>query len=326
MKAAPETAPPPLSTVTVAHMIQLFESMYRAPTVWSFAPSVFDIEQLSTTLFAMGFDQEFISACQYRYYWNFKSLFPALYDGSFFADRVDGRSRGQGYLRGFATFLCGAFVQHPALRTQLNDPFEQSLLRDGYRFDGRWLVEVTTDTSVVPELSELQNRESLLRELSSRLQGDSCVAVLFIDLDHFKRVNDQLSHAQGDLCLVAVVRTISDVLRHRGKLYRVGGDEFCAMLPNFIVEEAAATAERIRRSIDVLGPFGGTVKVTASIGVAVSDRKQLSAADALVRAADEAMYVSKFTTRNRVCVWPPDQRDAAQAEVNRKEAERTAGA
>jgi diguanylate cyclase (GGDEF)-like protein len=305
-------------------MIQLFDLMYQAPT--PLVHPMFDIEQLSTTLFAMGFDHEFISACQYRYYWNFKSLFPALYDGSFYGHRVDGRSRGQGDLRGFATFLCGAFVQHSALRMSLNNIFEQSLLRDGYRFVGRSLVEVNMDTSVVPELSGLQNRESLLRDVSSRLQADACVAVAFIDLDHFKQVNDQLSHAQGDACLVKVVRTISDVLRHRGKLYRVGGDEFCAMLPNFCVDEASATAERIRKSIDALKPFGGTVKVTASIGVAISDPKELSDADALVKAADEAMYVSKFTTKNRVCVWPPDQKDAAQAEVNRKKATRTAGA
>jgi diguanylate cyclase (GGDEF)-like protein len=271
----------------------------------------------------MGVEREFILTCEYQYFWNFRSLFPALYDGSFFGRRVDGRSRGQAYLRGFVTFLCGAFVQHSQLRTHLNTLFEQSLLRDGYRFDGRSLVEVNIDTSVVPELSELRNRESLLSDLSSQLQNHPCIALLFIDLDYFKQVNDQLSHAQGDQCLAVIVRTVSEVLRHRGKLYRVGGDEFCAMLPNFSVEEAAATGERIRQSIDALPPFGGKVKVTASLGISVSDQKRLSTADALVRAADQAMYVSKFTTKNRVCIWPPDEQDAAQAEVNRKKAEGT---
>jgi diguanylate cyclase (GGDEF)-like protein len=304
-------------------MIQLLDSMYRAPT--RFVPPRFDIEQLSITLFAMGFDREFISACEYRYYWNFKLLLPALHDGTFYSHRLGSRSRGQGDLRGFATFLCGAFVQQPALRTPLNNLFEQSLLGDGYRFDGRSLVEVNIDTLVVPDLSELENRESLLRDLSSQLQGASCVALLFIDLDHFKQVNDQLSHTQGDQCLAMVARTISSVLRHRGKLYRVGGDEFCAMLPNFSVEEAAATAERIRGSIDALEPIGGKIKVTASIGVASTDQRKLSAAEDLIRAADEAMYVSKFTTKNRVCVWPPGQQEVAQAEANRNKAERKSG-
>ena len=110
MTAASETNPPSLSSATVAHMIQIFDSTYRAPT--ALTRPMFDIEQLSTTLFAMGVEQDVISTCEYRYFWNFKSLFPALYDGSFFGSGVGSRSKGQAYLRGFATFLCGAFVQH----------------------------------------------------------------------------------------------------------------------------------------------------------------------------------------------------------------------
>jgi diguanylate cyclase (GGDEF)-like protein len=322
MAAAPETNLPPLSTGTVAHMIQLFEGMYRAPTALS--RSMFDIEQLSTTLFAMGVEREVISSCEYRYFWNFRSLLPALFDGSFFDGGVDGRSRGQAYLRAFATFLCGAFTQHSEIRTHANAVFEESLLSDGYRFDGRSLVQVNIDTSVVSELAALQDRKSLLRDVSTQLRDDCCIAILFIDLDHFKQVNDQLSHAQGDQCLSTIVRTISGVLRHRGKLYRVGGDEFCAMLLNCSIEEASATAERIRRSIDTLQPFGGRVKVTASIGAAASDQERLSTADALVAAADEAMYVSKFTSKNRVCIWPPDKQDAAKADENRTKAKRAA--
>jgi diguanylate cyclase (GGDEF)-like protein len=298
-------------------MIRLFDSMYRAPT--PLLHPTFDIEQLSITLFAMGFGRDFISACKYRYYWDFQWLFPALHDGSFYGRRAGGCSSGQGDLRGFAVFLCGAFVQHSELRTRLNVLFEESLLKDGYRFDGRSLVEINMDTSVLPELSKLQNRESLMHDVSFNLRDASCVAVVFIDVDDFKEVNDQLSHTQGDECLAKVAQTISDVLRHRGKLYRVGGDEFCAMLPNCCADEARATAERIRKSVDSLEPFGGKVKVTVSLGVAVSDRAKLSAAKALVTAADEAMYVSKFTTKNRVCMWPPGQEEAAQATVAKRQ-------
>ena len=86
---------------------------------------MFNIEQLPTTLFAMGFDQEFINTCEYQYGSSFQSIFTSLYDGSL--------RGGQDYLRGFATFLCGAFTQHSQLRTNLNDAFERSLLNDGYR-------------------------------------------------------------------------------------------------------------------------------------------------------------------------------------------------
>jgi diguanylate cyclase (GGDEF)-like protein len=298
-------------------MIELFGSMYSAPT--PMIRPMFNVDQLATTLFAMGFEQEFIQTCKYIG-WDFKWLFPSLYDGSFFGRYTDGKRTGQEYLRGFATFLCGAFVQHPSLRTNLNDRFEKGLLGDGYRFDGKVLNEVDADTSAPAELSELEGKDSLLRQASSLLENDVPVAMIFLDLDHFKQVNDQLSHTKGNECLVTVVQTISKTLLRKGKLYRVGGDEFCCVLPNFGTEEAAATAERIRKSIHALKPVSGKVKVTVSVGVAASDRGDLSDANALFDAADSAMYVVKWTTKNRVSVWPPNAEEAASADANRKQA------
>jgi diguanylate cyclase (GGDEF)-like protein len=322
VNTTPNATPRPISRVTVAIMVHLCEYMFqrRGPM----REPLFDISKIPVTLFAMGFERDFLSKCENRYYWNFASLFPALYDGSFYDNTAYGQARGQGDLRGFATFLCGAFADTPKFRTALNDSFEQSLLADGYRFVRRKLVETGVDVSTTPELAALPNKESLLQDLSLQLQSDELIAVLFVDLDHFKQVNDQLEHAGGDNCLSAVVQTIARVLRHKGKLYRVGGDEFCAMLPNSSNSEAAATAERVRAAIDALKPFGGVVKVTASIGVAVSDRKELSTPEALVKAADNAMYVSKFTTMNRICSWPPDAAEAAEAEANRKKAAQAA--
>ncbi|HYW37021.1 MAG TPA: GGDEF domain-containing protein [Terriglobales bacterium] len=119
-------------------------------------------------------------------------------------------------------------------------------------------------------------------------------------------------------CLSAVAQAIAGALRSKGKLYRVGEDEFCVMLPNFSNPEAAPAAERVRASIDALKAFGGKVKVTASIGLVASDRNGPSTPEALVKAADEAMYVAKFTTKNRVCLWPPNASESALAETNRK--------
>lgn len=320
MTATTQPPPRPLSTATVAGMIHLYEYMFERRG--ALQDPLFDIRKLSTTLFAMGFDHEFLVKCETRYYWHFASLFPALYDGTFYESKFYGQSRGQGDLRGFATFLCGVFADHPQHRTEMNDNFEQSLLTDGYRYVGRTLVESSTDTSSPPELAALPNREDLLKDLSMELKGDETVGVLFVDLDAFKSVNDRLGHAEGTRCLSTIVQTLSHVLRRKGKLYRVGGDEFCVMLPNFSVAEAAATAERVRACVDALKPFGGLAKVTTSIGVAVSDRKRLSTPDTLVDAADEAMYVSKFTTKNRICLWPPNPEEAAEATRNRQKAAR----
>jgi len=89
------------------------------------------------------------------------------------------------------------------------------------------------------------------------------------------------------------------------------------MLPNYSVAEAAALAERVRATIEALKPFGGVVKVTTSIGIAASDNKGPADAEKLVKAADEAMYVAKWSTKNRVCSWPPNEAESAEAKANR---------
>lgn len=128
------------------------------------------------------------------------------------------------------------------------------------------------------------------------------IAVIFIDLDHFKEVNDRRGHVAGDGCLSNVVDVIEPVVAGRGTLYRYGGDEFAVILHNADVDEAAATAERIRRTIHA-ARTGGDIEVTASIGVASSDAPGLDDAAKLIDAADRAMYQSKHSGKNRVTRW-----------------------
>jgi diguanylate cyclase (GGDEF)-like protein len=163
---------------------------------------------------------------------------------------------------------------------------------------------------MVISLNELPNRESLERDLSAQLKNGRTVSAVFVDLDGFKQVNDQHGHDEGDRCLVEVATAMSKAIEGKGRLYRVGGgDEFCIMLSNSPGFDATADAEQIRLSIDRLNPFGGITKVTASIGVATSCSK-LTDAKALIAAADDVMYISKWTTKNCVTTWPPS--DAAR--------------
>jgi Diguanylate cyclase, GGDEF domain len=204
----------------------------------------------------MGFERDFLNKCEYHYYWAFSSLFPALEDGSFFQNTLGARSHGQAYLRGFATFACGTFADAPWHRTELNDAFERSLLTDGYKFARRTLVETSLDTTVPANFTTLPNKTDLRGDLSAAMDSGDPVGVLFVDLDHFKQVNDQINHAEGDNCLKQFVDSIAPVLLNKGKLYRIGGDEFCVMLPNFSAAEASASAERIRKIVDAFPPFG----------------------------------------------------------------------
>jgi diguanylate cyclase (GGDEF)-like protein len=163
-------------------------------------------------------------------------------------------------------------------------------------------------------LAELPNKESLELNLVAQMESGRTVSAVFVDLDGFKQVNDQLGHAEGDRCLVEVAAAMSKVIDGRGRLYRVGGDEFCIILPNPSGSDATADAERVRLSIDRLRPFGGTTKVTASIGVATSC-PELTDAKALIAAADEAMYISKWTTKNCVTTWPPAEAARQRADL-----------
>jgi diguanylate cyclase (GGDEF)-like protein len=156
--------------------------------------------------------------------------------------------------------------------------------------------------SFVPEvpiaLSKLPPKEQLRSDLEIRCGENSPTALVFVDLDNFKLVNDSKGHLAGDACLVKVVEILGGVAAMRGKVYRYGGDEFVVVFPNCTTPEAMATAERIRLEIDQAN-VAETVKVTASIGVAATDRVGHLAED-LIAKGDQAMYVSKQNGRNKV--------------------------
>src|SRR5260370_25939934 len=96
------------------------------------------------------------------------------------------------------------------------------------------MAELGQDAEQAPkELEKLPNRVALLSELSAQIQNGKLVSVAFIDLDNFKQVNDQHGHSEGNKCLVEVVASLAAVISGKGRIYRVGGDEFCVLLANF---------------------------------------------------------------------------------------------
>jgi diguanylate cyclase (GGDEF)-like protein len=139
-----------------------------------------------------------------------------------------------------------------------------------------------------------------LMQLAQRQGGDH--SVLFIDLDHFKRVNDQHGHEAGDAVLKAVAAALSQRLRRSDLLGRVGGEEFVAFLPGTDEAGALQLAESLRHDIEALQPAsasGLVVPITASIGVA-SRGAQAESLAVLQQRADVAMYQAKAAGRNRV--------------------------
>src|SRR5712664_2996595 len=150
----------------------------------------------------------------------------------------------------------------------------------------------------------LPTKEVLLKDMRTILERHPVSALLVIDLDNFKSVNDTLGHSGGDECLDLVVSTVVTVVGRRGRVYRWGsGDEFAVCLPDFSTEEAQVTAERIRRGIEEAKP-GGEITVTTSIGVCASDRVESRSAKEILDYADKAMYQSKRSGKNCVTIWP----------------------
>ena len=127
------------------------------------------------------------------------------------------------------------------------------------------------------------------------------VSVLFIDLDHFKEINDSLGHAAGDACLSAVIAPIQAELRQSDIFGRYGGEEFVVVLTGADCAAAAPVAERIcKRVAEVrVEGFGAPIRLTCSIGVAGSDTLGVWGQHLIVR-ADAAQYAAKRAGRNQV--------------------------
>ncbi|MFV0413351.1 MAG: diguanylate cyclase [Oscillospiraceae bacterium] len=131
-------------------------------------------------------------------------------------------------------------------------------------------------------------------------------AVLMLDIDHFKRVNDQYGHRCGDEVLIIVARRLNGRFRQGDVLGRYGGEEFCVFLPDVAPQNVPAVAEGARAIIagELFECSGGLVlPVTVSVGAAAYNPEKYSSLEAMLSAADNALYRAKQNGRNRVEVW-----------------------
>lgn len=170
------------------------------------------------------------------------------------------------------------------------------------KFTLRQMLEEFRNLALIDPLTELGNRRYVEMNIRSRLEELNRYkwqfGVLFVDIDHFKRVNDTYGHEIRDKILKMVSKTISNSLRSFDILGRWGGEEFVALIVNVNEEQLCTVANRLRLLVEQSSILTGTnnVQVTVSIGATLA-RVDDSAQDILDR-ADKLMYASKNSGRN----------------------------
>lgn len=157
-------------------------------------------------------------------------------------------------------------------------------------------------------LTGLCNRRHLYQILSSELnrccRNQQPIAMIMIDIDHFKQINDSYGHQAGDAVLVGIADLLQNQLRTYDRVARYGGEEFCLVLPETDLEEAGIVAERLRQMVEktVFEPKQQNCKLTISLGVSAYRGCDEGSLEELINIADSALYAAKEAGRNRsVC-------------------------
>jgi len=160
--------------------------------------------------------------------------------------------------------------------------------------------------SLTDGLTDIDNRRCLEDRLHEMWQHSvrlhEPIALVMCDIDKFKSVNDNFGHQAGDSVLKEVAQLLKGEAREIDRVGRYGGEEFLLILPGTVLDSAVTFADRLREKVDrhTFSYSGGTLTRTISCGVAASPHPRVKDQEALLRAADDALYVAKETGRNRV--------------------------
>ena len=213
-------------------------------------------------------------------------------------------------------------IDFAELKARLNSMLRIKRLQDALEEREKELLEVNErlrHMSQTDALTGLDNRRHLnerIDEMFAHAQRlDEPFSLVMCDLDKFKSVNDTYGHQAGDEVLKQLANILREEAREIDRVGRYGGEEFMLLLPGTVLDQAVTFAERVRKRIeDNTFTFpGGTLTRTASFGVSGSPHPKTQESDALVRTADDALYVAKETGRNRVVRFDSDEFNAHQA-------------
>lgn len=197
----------------------------------------------------------------------------------------------------------------------ITKPFKTSELKVRLRA-GRRIIELQNELitareflkrqAIYDSLTGLLNRGEIIHILKNELakadREESTVALIMADIDSFKKINDNYGHMTGDVVLRLTSERMLSLMRSYDHVGRYGGEEFMIILPGCDLQESGAIAERLRQSIgeDGMNTPEGMISVTISLGIALRDMENRLDVEALIKAADSALYKAKENGRNRV--------------------------
>ncbi len=224
-------------------------------------------------------------------------------------------SRVAGLRIGADDFLAKPFAE-PEILARAAAMLRIKSLQDEVRAQKQRLEELSVTDGLTGLSNHRHFQETLRKEFGRAQRYSDPLSLIMIDLDHFKRVNDQHGHPFGDKVLNESARLIQGSLRDADTAARYGGEEFAIILPKTVMTGALAVAERIHRQMNehvfreeapATRPGGAAPRqvaerVTASFGVASYPSREITSADLLIRYADEALYRAK-RERNAICVY-----------------------
>jgi diguanylate cyclase len=204
--------------------------------------------------------------------------------------------------RGLALYPLGGMLVGSVVMIALVVVRQLSVLRENARLTVRYQELATTDA-----LTGLANRRHLL-EVGERLfkiaaRAERPLAAVMIDVDHFKRINDDYGHSAGDAVLREVAERCRRLLRTSDLVGRYGGDELVVLLPETAADGAAGVASRIRDAVTGAPVQAGTAALALTLSLGVADSTGCRGLDALLHHADMALYEAKRRGRDQAAVW-----------------------
>jgi diguanylate cyclase (GGDEF)-like protein len=215
--------------------------------------------------------------------------------------RNDKERKVKGLEQGASDYITKPF-DHEELVARVKVHLKIKKLQDELKRSNEKLLELSNTDHLTGLFNRRYMMEALDKEVQRSIRKGGTLSLIILDIDHFKRVNDDYGHQQGDAVLQKVALLLQKELRTYDCAARYGGEEFVAILPDSTLQESVFVADRIRQAVQGTrfdAPLD-TLNLTVSLGVACFSQEHATTVDGFIKIADDALYRAKTNGRNRI--------------------------